>query len=64
MVPPAEQRGAEGLGRSQGGAAAAERTERAEDELLISGGSSHLISAGALLASMAQEHVSRAMTPR
>ena len=38
------------------------RTERADDELLISGGSSHLVSAGALLASMAQEHVSRPLT--
>ena len=40
----------------------ADRTERADDELLISGGSSHLLSAGTLLASMAQEHISRPMT--
>ena len=41
---------------------APERAERADDELLISGGTSHLVSAGGLLASMAQEHVSRPMT--
>lgn len=38
-----------------------ERAQRAEDELLISGGSQHLISAGILLGSINKEHVSQPM---
>lgn len=62
MACHAGQHGIAPHGRRHGQEGAAERGERADDELLISGGSSHLLSAGTLLASMAEEHASRPMT--
>lgn len=56
----AEQHGVEGNGGSHKGGA--ERAERAEDEVLISGGSMHLTGASTLLANIAQEHASKPMT--
>jgi len=63
---PAEHAGqcsVEGLNRGRQSAGDhPERAQRAEDELLISGGSQHLISAGILLGSINKEHVSQPVT--